>query len=58
MLGGMNLQIVFQRAQGQMYIKVTLHISPSRRGKYTITTNTKILGHKIYIFFREGHKIY
>jgi hypothetical protein len=55
MLGGMNLQIVFQGAQGQMYIKVTLHISPSRRGnykrgKYTITTNTKILGHNIYIF--------
>jgi hypothetical protein len=25
--------IIFQGAQGQMYIKVTLHISPSTKGK-------------------------
>jgi hypothetical protein len=32
-LTGKNTMVLFQGAQGQMYIKVTLHISPSTKGK-------------------------
>jgi hypothetical protein len=45
MLGQMNQPGVFQGAQGQMYINVTLHRSPSTKRNYTtyvsLTLNTK-----------------